>query len=68
MLGCKGSSSQRDIMTLAEESVNQDLLGIMVWYVSVVDGLRYQESWDGSYVEDSIQGYVAAMEYFRNHM
>jgi hypothetical protein len=28
----------------------------MVWYVSVVDGLRYQEGWDGSYSDDSIQG------------
>jgi hypothetical protein len=42
LLGCKGSSSSRDIMTLAEESVAQDILGIMVWYVSVVDGLHYQ--------------------------
>ena len=42
LLGCKGSASSRDILTLAEESVGQDLLGIMVWYVSVVDGLHYQ--------------------------
>lgn len=68
MLGCKGSSSSRDIMTLAEESVNQNLLGIMVWYVSVVNGLQYQESWDGSINEDSIKGYVDAMAYFNSHM
>lgn len=67
MLGCKGSASSRDIMTLAEESVKQNLLGIMVWFVSAVDGLQYQESWDGSIVEDSKQGYIAAMEYLNSH-
>jgi len=40
----------------------------MVWYVSVVNGLQYQESWDGSINEDSIKGYVDAMAYFNSHM
>ena len=33
LLGCKGIASPATISKLAEESVKQDLLGIMVWYV-----------------------------------
>jgi len=67
LLGCKGETSSRDIMTLAEEVVKQDLLGIMVWYASVINGLKYQQGWDSSDNTDSIQGFVTAMDYLRNN-
>ena len=38
LLGCKGSAASGDIMTLARESVSQNLLGVMVWYCSVQVG------------------------------
>lgn len=66
MLGCKGSSSAETILKLAEESVKQDLLGIMVWYASVVNGLQYGISWDASMVDNSQSGYIQALEYFNN--
>ena len=53
-------------MKLAEAAVAQDLLGIMVWYASVVDGLQYELSWDASLVEDSINGYKQALQYFQS--
>ena len=67
MLGCKGSSDSKTIVELAEEAVKQDLLGIMVWYASVPNGLKYAVSWDASLVEDSQNGYVEALEYLTNH-
>ena len=68
MLGCKGSSSSGTIMKLAEESVRQDLLGVMVWYASVPNGLKYAVSWDASLVENSQEGYVEALNYLKNNM
>jgi len=67
LLGCKGSSSGSTIMQLAEAAVQQDLLGVMVWSCSVVDGLVYGRGWDCSESEDSKSGYVAAMEYLKQH-
>ena len=34
LLGAKGSSSSATIMKLARASVEDDILGIMVWYAS----------------------------------
>jgi len=67
MVGCKGSASAATIQKLAEESVKQDLLGIMVWYASVQNGLQYTISWDASLVENSQQGYIDALQYFNQH-
>jgi len=53
LAGCKGSSSSGTISTLAEEAVKQDLLGIMVWFCSVQNGLVYGHGWDCSDSEDS---------------
>ena len=53
-------------MKLAEESVKQDLLGIMVWYASVINGLQYGVSWDVSTSENSQSGYIQALEYFNS--
>merc|ERR1712106_67429 len=63
LLGAKGHSSFEDIQTMANESVKQDLLGIMVWYASVKNGFDYSNSnpWDASTNEDSIRGYKEAM-------
>ena len=64
LLGSKGSNSAANILHMAEESVKQDLLGIMVWFASVRNGLQYESSWDASNKTDSEQGYQAAREYF----
>ena len=44
----------------------QDLLGIMVWYCSVQNGLKYAETWDTTGREDSMAGFVEAMDLFKN--
>jgi len=67
LLGCKGSSSYKSITSLAEEAVKRDLLGVMVWYCSVRNGLKYAESWDCSGRKDSEAGYVAAMDVYRDN-
>lgn len=53
-------------MKLAREAVRQDLLGIMVWYCSVQNGLKYAETWDTTGREDSMAGFVEAMDLFKN--
>ena len=63
LVGAKGSSRSTDIMKLASESIAQDLLGIMVWYCSVQDGLQYEASWDCSGSEESSNAFVEAMKY-----
>jgi hypothetical protein len=67
LLGCKGATPASGIMKLAEASVRQDLLGIMVWSCSVMDGLVYGKGWDCSGSEDAMTGYVAAMEFLKQH-
>jgi len=64
LMGCKGSSSYASITSLAEEAVKRDLLGVMVWYCSVRNGLKYAETWDCSGRKDSEAGYVAAMSLY----
>ena len=54
-------------MTLATESISQDLLGIMVWYCSVQEGLQYEASWDCSGSEDSANAYVEALKYLKDN-
>ena len=66
MIGCKGSAKADDIQTLADESVDQGLLGIMVWYASVVDGLRYDPGWDTSFNADSIKSFQTALAYMKS--
>ena len=66
LVGCKGTNSAADIETLANESLNQDLLGIMVWYASVIDGFQYAKDWDASFDEESQTGFVSAMEILSN--
>ncbi len=58
----QGISASSDIVTLANEVVRQDLLGIMVWYASVVDGLQYDLSWDTSLDEDSQEAFLEARQ------
>merc|ERR1711887_289134 len=48
LAGCKGSSSSATISSLATESVRQELLGVMVWFCSVKNGLVYGHGWDCS--------------------
>jgi len=68
LLGSKGSSGSGTISTLAQETVSQGLLGIMVWFCSVRDGLVYGSGWDCSDSTDSQDGYVQALTYFNQHM
>jgi len=68
LLGSKGSSGSSTIDTLAKETVSQGLLGIMVWFCSVRDGLVYGSGWDCSDSTDSQEGYVQALTYFNQHM
>lgn len=72
LLGAKGATPASAIATLAKKAVEEDLLGIMVWYASVKNGdkhgLQYHKSWDASLKEDSISAYKNAMQLFRNHL
>jgi hypothetical protein len=68
LLGAKGSSSSNTITQLAKAAVDQDLLGIMVWYASVKNGFDYAPFWDASTREDSIDGYKQAMRIFNQAM
>ena len=70
LLGAKGVTSSSAIIQLAQASVKDNLLGIMVWYASVGNGFQYKqaEQWDASINDDSIKGYKAAMEILRQGM
>ena len=68
LLGAKGSSSSGVIGKLADASIRDDLLGIMVWYASVKNGFDYAPNWDASTKQDSINGYKSAMKRFKAHM
>jgi hypothetical protein len=68
LLGAKGSSSSSTIVKLAKAAVDDDILGIMVWYASVKNGFDYAPFWDASTREDSIDGYKQAMNIFNQAM
>merc|ERR1711970_1716363 len=59
-LGCKGGASAGTITALANAAVSQDLMGIMVWYASVINGFHYSEIYDASTHEASTAAYIAA--------
>ena len=67
LLGAKGVTSSSAIQELARRCLADDLLGIMVWYASVENGFQYKHSdqWDATTKPDSISGYKAAMQMFR---
>jgi len=70
LLGAKGVTSSSAITQLAQASVKDDLLGIMVWYASVKNGFQYKqaEQWDATISDDSIKGYQSAMQIFKDAM
>jgi len=68
LLGCKGSASSKTIVKLAHEAVKRDLLGVMVWYCSVRNGLKYAETWDCTGRPDSEKGYMAAMQLYQDYL
>lgn len=68
LLGCKGASSRNTINKLASEAVRQDLLGVMIWFCSVRNGLVYSQGWDCSDSEESMRAYTEAMQYMDNHV
>ena len=61
-VGCKGVSDPDDILKLADEVVQENLMGIMVWYASVIGGRQYSKDWDASESPASIEAYGAAKE------
>jgi len=61
LVGCKGSAAADNIMILAESVVDQDLLGIMVWYCSVKNGFEYEPDWDGSNSMESQEAFKDAL-------
>ena len=67
LLGARGQSTYEDIQTMADESLKQDLLGIMVFYASVKNGFDYH-AWDASDNDESIRGYKEAMKNFKEAM
>jgi hypothetical protein len=48
LLGCKGVTAAEAVVTLAEESVRQNLLGVMVWYASVRNGFQVSSHFNES--------------------
>ena len=59
--------SSTTIMQLAEASVEQDLLGVMTWFCSVQNGLVYGEDGDCTNSQESMDGYIKAMEFLNQH-
>merc|ERR1712168_1698509 len=64
LLGCRGAELSNEIMTMANEAVKQDLLGIMVWYASVKNGFKYGAAFDASQSPESLTAYKQAMDLF----
>jgi len=69
LLGAKGATGAGTIRTLADETMKNDYLGIMVWYASVKNGdgngLQYAESWDASHAPATIEAYIETAKRFR---
>jgi len=66
LVGSKGGSSSGTIISLAEECLKTDLMGIMVWYASVRDGLVYAPEYDASAYPSSYDAYGKAYQMFKN--
>jgi len=65
LLGAKGAAGGSTIRKLADATMKNDYLGIMVWYASVKNGLQYAETWDASSSEDTIEAYLETGKRFR---
>jgi len=69
LLGAKGATGGSTIRTLADATMKNDYLGIMVWYASVKNGeengLQYAETWDASFSNDTIPAYIETGIRFR---
>ena len=61
MLGAKGTSDPKTISELSDAVVKENFQGIMVWYASVKNGLKYAESWDASEDEAAQEAFVRTM-------
>jgi len=66
LLGAKGTASPGSVDTLAKAAVKDDLLGIMVWFCSVQNGLVYGHGWDCTESKPSQDAYVKALAYFNS--
>jgi len=69
LLGAKGATGAGTIRTLADATMTNDYLGIMVWYASVKNGsgkgLQYAESWDASFAPATIEAYIETRKRFQ---
>jgi len=65
LLGAKGATGGSTIRQLADATMKNDYLGIMVWYASVKNGLQYSESWDASQSPGTIEAYIETGKRFR---
>jgi len=65
LLGAKGATGGSTIRKLADATMQNDYLGIMVWYASVKNGLKYSESWDASGSPGTIEAYIETGKRFR---
>merc|ERR1711971_739923 len=69
LLGAKGAAGGSTIRKLADATMKNDYLGIMVWYASVRNGdgkgLQYAESWDASFADATIEAYIETGNRFR---
>ena len=66
LLGAKGAASAATLNTLAKASLDNDYLGIMVWYASVKGGLQYAVTWDASESDDTIKAYIEVGQKFKS--
>merc|ERR1712080_154818 len=66
LVGSKGGSSSDIILSLAEQCLSRDLMGIMVWYASVREGLVYAPDYDASAYPSSYEAYGKAYDMFKN--
>jgi len=66
ILGAKGQAGDATISKLVDRVIEKNYLGIMVWYVSVPNGLQYGVTWDGSDPAHQ-QSFVNAMQKLKKH-
>ena len=60
-----GATGGSTIRQLADATMKNNYLGIMVWYASVKNGLQYSESWDASHSPGTIEAYIETGKRFR---
>ena len=65
LVGAKGLSKPGDLQELSNAVVANNYRGIMVWYASVKNGLKYAVSYDASKDKAAQEAYIKIRESFR---